>query len=154
MPRTRGRRFTPCLVFGFLAVLPVGCGQNAKVPPGGAPKISVEAVAADPPVIELSDPKVSFRDPQTVQCEVKYRITQGKPQPYDAYDLEISFPGTTNAGIKMMQSWELKMEGTIKDSFNLSQPGAKTFEIFIAETAKLDRPGHKKISNVVSGTIE
>jgi len=104
--------------------------------------------------MELSDPKVTFRDLETVECEVKYRFTQGGPQPHDAYDFQISFPGTLNSGLKLMHTWELKMEGTIKDSFRMSQPGAKTFEIYVTETAKLDRPGRKKISNVVSGPIQ
>jgi hypothetical protein len=104
--------------------------------------------------MELSDPKVTLRDPETVACEVKYRFTQGGPQPHDAYDFQILFPGTQNSGLKLMHTWELKMEGTIKDSFHLSQPGAKTFEIFVAETVQLDRPGRKRISNVVSGSIQ
>jgi hypothetical protein len=103
--------------------------------------------------MELSDAKVTLRDPETVACEVNYRFTQGGPQPHDAYDFQIMFPGTSNGGRKLMHTWQLKMEGTIKDRFYLSQPGAKTFEIFVTEAEKQDRPDRKRISNVLSGPI-
>jgi hypothetical protein len=148
MPQTTGRLLAPFLVFGFVTVLPLGCRKTTELP---AP---TPAASAGPAEIELSDAKVTRSDPQTVQCEVKYRFTQGQPEFHDSYDLEIEFPGTTNAGHKLMHGWELKKEGTIKDSFTLSKPGAKSFELYVAETATLERPAHKKISNVVRGAIE
>jgi hypothetical protein len=133
---------------GFATVVPLGCRRKIEAPAPGP------AAASGPAEIELSDAKVRRSDPQTVQCEVKYRFTQGQPEFHDSYDVEIEFPGTTNAGHKLMPGWELKKEGTIKDSFTLSKPGAKSFEIYVAETATLERPAHKRISNVVRGVIE
>ena len=150
------RTFVRRLLLACVVALSAGCGRSGHGPAAGGPHAPGPQAAPfppGPPTMELSDPKVTFRDPETVECEVKYRFTQGGPQPHDAYDFQILFPGTQNSGLKLMHTWELKMEGTIKDSFHLSQPGAKTFEIFVTETATLDRPGRKQISNVVRGPI-
>jgi hypothetical protein len=55
--------------------------------------------------------------------------------------------------VKSIQSWELRPEGVIRDRFQLSKPGAKTFEISMSETES-PQFGYKKISNVVSGPIQ
>ena len=102
--------------------------------------------------MELSDPTVTLLEPTLVQVEVRYRFTKGQPDKY--YACEVSFPGTPNHGVKMMESWELKPEGVIRDKFQLRQPGAKSFEIYLAETPSPQQSPYKKISNVVSGTIE
>jgi hypothetical protein len=69
------------------------------------------------------------------------------------YLCEISFPDTPNHGTKPMEKWELKSEGTIRDGIVLSKPPVKTFEIRISE-AWSPQDGYKKISNVLSGTVQ
>ncbi|HEY7154881.1 MAG TPA: hypothetical protein VH575_13040 [Gemmataceae bacterium] len=129
-------------------MLASGCGPKTSAP---LPTLVVQHAEQTPGEIELSDPKVVFVEPDFVQVEVKYRFTKGQPDKY--YMCDVAFPGTTNHGVKPMQSWQLKSEGVIRDKFQLSKPGAKTFEIHVSET---DSPqlGYKKISNVVSGSIQ
>jgi len=135
-----------CLVF-FLVILASGCSHKTSAP---APLV-VQHAAPTPGEIELSEPKVAFVEPDLVQVEVKYRFTKGQPDKY--YSCDITFPGTRNRGVKPMLSWELKPEGVIRDKFQLSKPGAKTFEISMSETES-PQSGYTKISNVVSGPIQ
>lgn len=140
---------------GILLVLPLACAdkrepQRVAVAPA-ALQDSHEPEDESVREIELSDAKMAFRDPSIVTLEVKYRFTKGRPQ--KEYQVEIAFPGTSNAGIKPMQSHELRKEGVIKDAFRLSQPGAKSFEIVITE-APTPRDQFKKISNVATGVIQ
>jgi len=133
-----------------LATLPSGCSPNSGTT---AP---VQAVGAEqsPPTpgeIELSGAKVTLVDPQTVQFEVNYRFTKGKPDKY--YSWDISFPGTPNHAVGMMSSWELKAEGVLKDRVMLKKPPVKYFEIHMSEAAS-PQDGYKIISNVVSGQVE
>jgi hypothetical protein len=114
--------------------------------------VVVPHVSPTPGEIELLDPKVTVLDePTLVQFEVKYRFTKGKPDKY--YSCDISFPGTPNHGVKMMDSWELKPEGVIRDKLMLKKPGAKSFEMYMSETPS-PQEGYKKISNVVSGPVQ
>ncbi len=101
--------------------------------------------------IQLSDPKVTLVGSGIIQFEVKYCFTQGKPNKY--YSCDISFPGTTNHGVKLMESWELKAEGVIRDKIMLSQPGAKSFEIHVSESPSPREP-YRRISNVVNGSVQ
>jgi hypothetical protein len=129
-------------------IVAFGCSQKTSVP---APSLVVQPAALTPGEIELSEPKVVFVEPDIVQVEVQYRFTKGRPDKY--YSCNITFPGTQNRGVKPMQSWELKPEGVIRDKFQLSKPGAKTFEISMSETES-PQNGYKKISNVVSGPVQ
>ena len=108
-------------------------------------------VSTEPGEINLSDPKVTLADPNTVRFEVNYRFTKGTPDKY--YLCEIAFPGTPNHGAKPMESWELKSEGVIKDGVVLSKPPVRTFEIRVSE-ADSPQNGYKKISNVVRGPVK
>lgn len=136
---------------GLLAVLlVVGCGQRASTP-GTAVVQTARPVSAEPGEIELSDPKVTFEEPNLVRFEVRYRFTKGKPEKH--YMCEVTFPGTTNVGAKPMESWELKPEGVIKDGIILTKPPVQTFEIRVSE-ADSPMDGFKLISNVLSGPVK
>jgi hypothetical protein len=134
------------LVFFPYLVLAAGCGQTPVAQQTPLPK-----GPAEPGEVKLSNPKATYRDPTTVMFEVKYRFTKGRPSMY--YSLEISFPGHPNHRVKKIESWELQQEGVIKDGVELSEPGAKSFEIYMSE-ASSPQGGFKKISNVVSGPIK
>jgi hypothetical protein len=139
---------------GFL-LLPVvlfftACGQRPAAPEAPA----IEEAPSGPPEpgqIELSDPQVTFVEPNQVRFEVRYKFTKGKPSKY--YLCEISFPGTPNHGAKPMEKWELKAEGVIKDGVVLSKPPVQTFEIRVSE-ADSPQNGYKPNSNTVSGTVK
>jgi hypothetical protein len=122
-----------------------GCGRKADAP---APAPAARHASATPSEVRLSDPEVTLLEPTLVQFEVKYRFTRGRPDKY--YSCDISFPGTPNHGVRMMEGWELKAEGVIRDKIMLSRPGAKVFEIYMSESPS-PRESYKKISNVVSG---
>jgi hypothetical protein len=131
-----------------LSSLAAGCGPRGGMP---TPVIAVEHAPSTPGEIELSDAKATLVDGKIVQFEVRYRFTKGKPDKY--YSCDISFPGTPNHGVRMMSSWELKTEGVLKDGIVLSKPPVKSFEIQMSEAVS-PQDGYKKISNVVSGTVE
>ena len=137
-----------------LAVLFTACGQRTApdaTPGQTAQSGSTEPVSTEPGEIELSEPQVTFTEPNQVRFEVRYRFTKGKPDKY--YMCEVSFPGTPNHGAKPMESWELKSEGVIKDGIVLSKPPVQTFEIRVSE-ADSPQNGYKPISNVVSGSVK
>ena len=139
--------FTECLVL-FLTILASSCGPKASVP---APALVAEQTAPTPSEIELSDPKAVLLKGDIVQIEVKYHFTKGQPDKY--YSCDVTFPGTSNRGVKPMMSWELTSEGVIRDKFQFSKPGAKIVEIFMSETTS-PQNGYKKISNVVRSPIQ
>jgi hypothetical protein len=113
--------------------------------------VAVQEVPQEPGEIELSDPKVTFEEPNIVRFEVKYRFVKGRPDKY--YACDIAFPGTLNHGRKVMDSWEMKPEGVLKDGVELRERGAKTFEIYMSETTS-PQLGYQKNSNVVKGQVQ
>ncbi|MBN9119616.1 MAG: hypothetical protein J0I06_10750 [Planctomycetes bacterium] len=129
--------------------LGAGCGQKA----GPLPTVTADAaaVSTEPGRIELTDPVVTFTEPNLVRFEVKYRFTQGRPDKY--YLCEVTFPGTPNTGMKPMSSWELKPEGVIKDGIVLTKPPVTTFAIKVSE-ATSPQAGFTPCSNVVSGDVK
>ena len=137
-----------CAVFCVLVIC-AACGRTAKTPS------PVQVVADDEPVVpsevELSAAKVTLHEPDIVGFEVKYRFTKGRPHQH--YSCDISFPGSANQGVRLMESWELKGEGVIRDKVMLSKPGVKTFEIRMTEASSAQAP-YKTISNVVTGPVE
>jgi hypothetical protein len=138
------------LVALALAAFAAGCGWQGKT---GAPTqvIVVQHVPSAPCEIELSSPKATLVEGQTVRFEVTYRFTKGKPDKY--YACDISFPGTTNHGVCTMFSWELKPEGVFRDGIVIKNPPVKSFEITMSEAAS-PQDGYKVISNTVSGLVE
>jgi hypothetical protein len=141
--RPRAWRVVCCL----LVALASGCGGKSDNP--GPPVVARQAPST-PGEIELSDPKVTLVAPTRVRFEVKYRFTRGQPDRY--YACDISFPGTPNHGVRQMEAWELKPQGVIRDTVELSQPGVKSFTIQMSESLS-PREAYQKNSNVVSGPI-
>ncbi len=132
----------------FVALVPA-CREK---PERSAPPVVARVAPSTPGEIELSDPMVTLSAPKRVQFEVKYRFTRGQPDRY--YACDISFPGTPNHGVRLIEAWELKPEGgVIRDTVELSHPGAKTFAIQMSESLS-PREVYKKNSNLVSGPIQ
>jgi hypothetical protein len=138
------------LAFLALAILCMGCARQAPAPIIVSTQ-QTDPVDTEPGEMELSDPKVTFTEPNLVRFEVTYRFTRGKPTKY--YLCEITFPGTKNHGAKPMENWELKTEGVIKDGIILSKPPVRKFEIRVSE-ADSPQQGYRKISNVISGEVK
>jgi hypothetical protein len=130
-----------------------GCGRQSAAPTPAVQAPAPEPEPAGPSEVELYEPKVTFRDSDIVNMEVKYRYTKGGPHRRHFYNLEIRFPGSPGRGVMTLFGTNLSPSGgTIKDGFSY-KPGAKSFEIFLSEAEA--RPGpYKTISNVVSGTIQ
>lgn len=149
MPEITRRRAAGALLFAALLAPSMGCRRPAPEPPAVARVTSGEP--SEPGEIELSDPKVTFEEPDRVRFEVRYKFTKGKPEKY--YLCEVTFPDTKAVRAKPMESWELKPEGVIKDSMVMPKPPPKTFEIRVSE-ADSPQAGYQKISNVASGPVK
>ena len=145
-----GRRLVGGLLLVPLAALFAGCSPQAAAPDPATAQ-ATQPVSTEPGRIELSDPKVTFEEPNLVRFEVRYKFTKGRPEKY--YMCEVTFPGTTNVGAKSMESWELKPEGVIKDGIVLTKPPVEKFEIRVSE-ADSPQDGYKLISNVASGEVK
>jgi hypothetical protein len=144
------RLFAGGLLLVLLAVLFTGCRPRAAAPDTAAVQ-TIQPVSTEPGEIELSDPKVTFTEPNMIQFEVRYQFTKGKPDKY--YMCDISFPGSPNHGAKPMSSWELRSEGVIRDGIVLFKPPVERFEIRVSE-ADSPQNGYRLISNVVSGPVK
>ena len=67
--------------------------------------------------------------------------------------LNLGFPGTSIAGQKPMDSWEVKPEGTIKTGLPVADIEAMSYEVTFSEADSPDR-GYTIISNKFAGVIE
>jgi hypothetical protein len=135
------------VVFALL-VLPWGCGPATDAP---VPSVVARQTPPTPSAIQLTEAKVVLLEPTVVHFEVRYRFTQGQPDKY--YACDITFPGTASHGVRLLEAWELKAEGVIRDKVQLSERGVKTFEISISESPS-PRETYRKISNVVRGPVQ
>ena len=138
------------------ALLALGCGDRTGAPaavPAVATQNTPPVDSTTPREIELTGATVTTVETDLVQLEVSYRFSQGMPQPSSAYRCEITFPGTACQGVRLIEGWELKAAGTIRDSFTLSDPGAKSFEVRVSEGPSQKGP-FKKVSNVASGLVK
>jgi hypothetical protein len=150
------------LVAVALLILVSACTRRAGDPTsaGAAQQTPGPEVPAAPSQIQLSEPQVTVvendlkSDPPIVKVklEVKYRFTQGQPSGH-SYRLNLSLPDTKDQKMKLMEGWELKTEGTLRDEFSLSQAGAKSFEIQVLEGPSQKGP-FKTVSNTVSGPVK
>lgn len=154
MTRSLKRLAALGVVLGLLLALPFACAEKT-MPPGRVaerpPQVPIDTTT--PREIELSDATMKYRDAEVVLFEVKYRFAKGQPQPGYEYQLEVDFPGTANHGLKPLIGRQVQKESIVKDGFQLSKPGAKSFEMKITEAQSPQHPYHK-ISNVATGTIQ
>jgi hypothetical protein len=147
---TSPRLYAICLIATLLTFTSLGCGPKAS-PPAVVPAVAQEEGPRVPAKIELSDAKVTRLEPTYVQMEVKYRFTEGRPD--TGFTCLLSFPDVSEQSSKLMESFELKQEGVIRDKFRLSKPVGKTFEIHMGESASSSHP-YRQRSNLLSGNVE
>jgi len=148
--RGRLRSGWGCLLVATAGWLVSGGCQPSD--PATVPVIrATTAGPAEPGAIELSEPRAHFGPDDVLQFEVKYRFTSGGPTNF--YCAEVQFPGSESFGVKYMEGWELKPEGTLRDGLILQSPDVEDFEIRVTE-AFLPQDGYKPISNVVRGKVE
>jgi hypothetical protein len=103
--------------------------------------------------LELYDAHV-IRDGAAIDCEVKYRITSGKPEPDDQYRVEFRDPRAGFAILTNLSGKEIQPEGTFKGRFTPHQPfgpEAHQYQLSVHQTY----PGQKGglISNVLEGGV-
>ena len=137
------------VAIGLLA----GCHAENSKPKIPTEKPAITATIADPTpgVVEITSAKAQRMGDNIVAFEITYKFTSGSP--IKNYMLNLGFPGTTTAGHKPMDSWEVKPEGTIKTGMPVADPEAKAYEITFAEADSPDR-GYRVISNKFTGEIE
>ena len=119
-----------------------GCVEvKTNIPPARNAAVIVEYAPAD---VELGEPKSKFEPPDVVFVEIPYRFTSGHPVAH--YRCDVNFPETQQGGLKLMEAWELKDEGTIKTAFNVTKDPGKVIEVELSEAESPDK-GFKSISN-------
>src|SRR5262249_677794 len=142
------------LLFALFTFISLGCGQPASSPTAPQPAAPLPKPSSGPVEIELLEPKVKFRDADSLTVEVHYKYAKGECHPDRFYNLEIRSQGTNTVGTKPMYGVALRSEGgTIKDWFSLRKAGEKSFEIFLTEASAQQGPFHN-VSNVLKGDIE
>src|SRR5262245_37528898 len=100
---------------------------------------------ADPGKVEVSEGKVTVGgNGKELNCEVKYRFTEGKPVPGMWYTCHADF--STGVGVFFtLDGKEMKAEGTLKNTFAAFKAPGKTCKItFMAGRQK---GAYRKISN-------
>ncbi len=137
------------IVIGSLA----GCHGEIPRPKVAASTAAITATVADaaPGVVEITSVKAQRRGENLVFFEVDYKFTSGSP--IKNYMLHLGFPGTSIAGKKPMDAWEVKPEGTIKTGMPVTDSEANAYEVTFAEADSPDR-GYTIISNKFTGEIE
>ena len=138
-----------CIAIGYLA----GCNAEIAKSKAAVSPPTITATAADPTpgVVELTSVRAQRKAENIVSFEVGYKFTSGSP--IKNYMLNLGFPGTSIAGHKPMDSWELKPEGTIKTGLPVADAEAKSYEVTFSEADSPDR-GYTVISNKFTGEIE
>ena len=131
----------------------VGCNSEITKPKRAASTPAITATVADPTpgVVDITSVKAQWRADNTVLFEVAYKFTSGSP--IKNYMLNLGFPGTSIAGKKPMDSWEVKPEGTIKTGMPVADQAANAYEVTFAEADSPAR-GYTIISNKFTGEIE
>ncbi len=131
----------------------VGCNTEIAKPKSVASARNITVTLADPTpgVVEITSVKAQRRPENIVYFEVGYKFTSGSP--VKNYMLNLGFPGTSIAGHKPMDAWEVKPEGIIKTGMPVPDPSAKDYEVTFAEADSPDR-GYTTISNKFAGEIE
>ncbi|QDV67657.1 hypothetical protein Poly24_13580 [Rosistilla carotiformis] len=137
------------LSLGFSALL-LGCGTESK-PPVPSPVVSESSEPAEDSRVELQGPKAWFEEPNICYFEVQYQFVAGKPS--HSYRVEVSFPGSENAGAKEMASWELKASGTIRDGIVVHSMPIREVTVKMTE-AFSPQAGYHAISNEATATID
>ncbi len=133
------------------AVCILGCSSEATPKAAAPAPITATVTDSAPGVVEIVSVKAQRQAENIIHFEVTYKFTSGAP--IKNYMLNLAFPGTTTAGQKPMDAWEVKPEGTIKTGLPVADPEAKTYEVTFAEADSPDR-GYKVISNKVTGEVE
>ncbi len=138
-----------CMMIGFLA----GCNAEIAKPKTATQTHAITATVTDPTpgVVEITSVKAQRNTENIVSFEVEYKFTSGKP--IKNYMLNLGFPGTSIAGQKPMDSWEVKPEGTIKTGLPVADIEAMSYEVTFSEADSPDR-GYTIISNKFAGVIE
>ena len=143
------KSFSCWIVIGSLA----GCNAEVARPKAvrSAPPITATVADPTPGVVEIISVTAKRRPENIIFFEVAYKFTSGSP--IKNYMLNLGFPGTSVAGHKPMDAWEVKPEGTIKTGLPVADIEAMSYEVTFSEADSPDR-GYTIISNKFAGVIE
>ena len=136
------------VAWGLLGGLLMGCSTEAE-----PPKVAVSTVIEDagPGVVELSNAVARMTDDNVIRFEIPYKFVSGSLKKF--FVCEIEFPGTTDKGVKQIDSWDIAQEGIVTTGIQVSSPDVKTFSITMSEAESPDQ-GFKVISNTLTGEVQ
>lgn len=117
----------------------------------GASGASAKVVDKPRGVVELQSAVAKLDDNGVVRFDVNYKFTSGEP--VKTYLCNITFPGTEQYGLKPMESFELKTEGSFKAGIEVGEVPVTEYQITFSEADSPDR-GYTVISNTLTGQVE
>jgi hypothetical protein len=145
-------RLALCLL--FLNVLAIaGCSpQESSSARSAGPVITktTDAGPIAPGVVELKSASATRDENNVIRFEVSYLFTSGSP--VKTYLCNVTFPGSDQVGIRPLESFELKPEGTFKMGIEVGENKVDAFELTFSEADSPDR-GYTVISNTLVGQV-
>jgi len=125
-------------------------GITACKPNAPAAVAKTEVKESVPGKIEITGVDANVLE-DTVRFKVQYKFLEGAPTKY--YMCTFEFPGTTKKGLKPLDAWEMKPEGTIIAGVEVGSEKLTEFTVRLAETDSPDQ-GYRDNSNVFTGKLE
>ena len=145
-------RLALCLL--FLNVLAIaGCSpQESSSARSAGPVITktTDAGPIAPGVVALKSASATRDENNVIRFEVSYVFTSGSP--VKTYLCNVTFPGSDQVGIRPLESFELKPEGTFKMGIEVGENKVDAFELTFSEADSPDR-GYTVISNTLVGQV-
>jgi hypothetical protein len=146
------RAILPALLV-LLAGLAVGFVFWNRADPPARAGTKLYALPATPASkVELSGPTVTRLDPGTVRCRFEYRFVEGQPAPGSWYCCLVEFEGSPGSYRRPIEAKDLRAKGTLEHEVRLIRPGAKSFQIYLADALERQGP-YRQVSNVVMGPV-
>jgi hypothetical protein len=154
-----------------VAVLAILCGAlvttGCKKTPQSEPTPDADKAGTDSqpsvPAVELSDLKITLLSAQSYRASVKYRFTQGGPNPEAWYMVGVyySYGDGNNATVGVVslaqaQGKELKAEGVLQQEFGMSKqlrPGGQFKYAVKVEQGVTQSYHDKTVSNILEDSV-
>ena len=144
----------PSLGLLFLNLLAIaGCSQQESDSARSAGPTTTKTTDSGPiapGVVELKSASAARDENNVIRFEVRYQFTSGSP--VKTYLCNVTFPGTDQVGIRPLESFELKPEGTFKMGIEVGENKVDAFELTFSEADSPDR-GYTVISNTLAGQV-
>jgi hypothetical protein len=142
----------PSLGLLFLNLLAIaGCSQQESHSARSAgPTITktTDAGPIAPGGVELKSASAARDENNVIRFEVSYLFTSGSP--VKTYLCNVTFPGSDQVGIRPLESFELKPEGTFKMGIEVGENKVDAFELTFSEA---DSAAKKQETSSASGPV-